>query len=177
MSRKSVIGALVTLLVAAIAIVTVGTRRATVTPAMVNFIGFTNGPSGVPVAQFQIRNQSKQRIARNGYCRRDGTTVDIASTKLLAAGDSEVVEVPLEGGSSNRVSEVRFNGVRDFGSLESAVSDVADLLRKVGIGSDWLDTTERRRWEVGAEIRVGNAGTAPNPNAAPLQQPDAMLRK
>ncbi len=162
MPRKTLISAAVGFTVLIVATLPFFASRPIVPPAVVSLIGFTNSPSGGRIARFQIRNQSKLRIARNGYCRLDRQVVDIPPTKTLEPGDAEIVELPLVSRSGGTVEVVRFNGVRDFMSLELAISNVEDWLKKQGWNAAWLDTAERRRWEVGVEFRLDTPSAVPS---------------
>ncbi len=148
------ISAAVGITVLIVALLAFGASRPIAPPAVVSLIGFTNTPSGGRIARFQLHNQSMLRITRNGYCRLDGRVVDIPPTKTLEPGDTEIVELPLVSRSGGTVEVVRFNGVRDFMSLELAISNVEDWLSKLGWNAGWLDTAERRRWDVGVEFRI-----------------------
>jgi hypothetical protein len=162
MNRKMAISAAVGIAVLIIALLAFGASRPIAPPAVVSLIGFTNSPSGGRIARFQLHNQSMLRIARNGYCRLDGRVVDIPPTKTLEPGDTEIVELPLVSRSGGTVEVVRFNGVRDFMSLELAISNVEDWLKKQGWNAAWLDTAERRRWEVGVEFRIDTPSAVPS---------------
>lgn len=162
MNRKIAISAAVGIIVLIVALLAFGASRPIAPPAVVSLIGFTNSPSGGRIARFQIRNQSKLRIARNGYCRLDRQVVDIPPTKTLEPGDAEIVELPLVSRSGGTVEVVRFNGVRDFMSLELAISNVEDWLKKQGWNAAWLDTAERKRWEVGVEFRLDTPSAVPS---------------
>ena len=115
--------------------------------ATVTFVGITHASNGVRIGKFRITNQSGLRIARNGYCRLDGRTVDIFPTVNLEAGEAHTVDVPLSGTPKAEGDEIIFNGVRDLNQTE-ALLDLADqLLQRVGLHWRWLDTAERRKWE------------------------------
>ena len=156
------ISAAVGIAVLIIALLAFGASRPIAPPAVVSLIGFTNSASGGRIGRFQIHNQSALQIARNGYCRLDGRVVDIPPTKTLEPGDTEIVELPLVSRSGGTVEVVRFNGVRDFMSLELAISNVEDCLKKQGWNAAWLATAERRRWEVGVEFRIDTPSAVPS---------------
>jgi hypothetical protein len=162
MNRKMAISAAVGIIVLIVALLAFGASRPIAPPAVVSLIGFTNSPSVGRIARFQLHNQSMLRIARNGYCRLDGRVVDIPPTKTLAAGSSEVIEVPVDSSSGGPVKTVHFNGVRDFMSLELAISNVEDWLKKQGWNAAWLDTAERRRREVGVKFRIDTPSSVPS---------------
>jgi hypothetical protein len=170
MNRKMAISAAVGIAVLIIALLAFGASRPIAPPAVVSLIGFTNSASGGRIGRFQIHNQSALQIARNGYCRLDGRVVDIPPTKTLEPGDTEIVELPLDSRPGGTVEVVRFNGVRDFMSLELAISNVEDWLKKQGWNAAWLDTAERRRWEVGLEFRRDTPLLTPNGGKS-LQRP------
>jgi hypothetical protein len=170
MNRKMAISAAVGIAVLIIALLAFGASRPIAPPAVVSLFGFTNSASGGRIGRFQIHNQSALRIARNGYCRLDGRVVDIPPTKTLEPGDTEIVELPLDSRPGGTVEVVRFNGVRDFMSLELAISNVEDWLKKQGWNAAWLDTAERRRWEVGLEFRRDTPLLTPNGGKS-LQRP------
>jgi hypothetical protein len=170
MNRKMAISAAVGIAVLIIALLAFGASRPIAPPAVVGLIGFTNSASGGRIGRFQIHNQSALQIARNGYCRLDGRVVDIPPTKTLEPGDTEIVELPLDSRPGGTVEVVRFNGVRDFMSLELAISNVEDWLKKQGWNAAWLDTAERRRWEVGLEFRRDTPLLTPNGGKS-LQRP------
>jgi hypothetical protein len=54
--------------------------------------------------------------------------------------------------------------------LELAISNVEDWLKKQGWNAAWLDTAERRRWEVGLEFRRDTPLLTPNGGKS-LQRP------
>lgn len=122
-------------------------------PVVVTLIGLSNSTSGMVLAQFRVANQSSIQIARNGYCRLDGNVVDIPPTRTLTAGTSEIVSVPLPSHYNDPMTEIRFNGVRDFHPMESIIDRIKDWLKAAGLDLAVLDLSERRRWDAGVTFR------------------------
>ena len=150
--RRTVIAAILVGIIAAVGFMILSVRNsARMRPASITFLGFTNAPSGVRLARFEIRNELNRRNTLSGYCRVNSDIVDIMPSKPLFPRQAQIVDVPLVTHSGNPVDHleiITFNGTRSLRAIEDLCLAFQELLDRIAHNTQPSEPLIENRWEL-----------------------------